>query len=584
MADKLKLFKVRPKSFISKLASSKLLLDESRGPPGENQARLLNLMFTRGRDGGSKDLKKTLRGKTTNYLGPLVGKKLEDTETEELRELVRNSVKSKGDTEAQRFEEASKLWVELGADPETLRNLKPNETSTIINAITYVLSLPHRLDLDASGFNEDIGEPLAKQVDSFLVQDAGINEDIVSERTRSVSTTAPSAASVQSTTSIQTEEERVIAQKNAEKKAREAIARGEAPAQGAGSAASVESFMSQQSFQRLQSRQTDEAEGPSGGTLPPGSSSKTFGSDLSAQINMELFGTRTGAPSEQSVESLKNFVEMFPGLTSSGSVSLSQASIQSINKMFPDMLSQDSRVSSDRRSESVDSFLKVFPSMSESSRSASFSTDRDYRDSLMRSESTLSSSFPGISFKLQPQAPPSTSSSLRFDSSLQSEDFITQNSTFFETQQPQRVPVIEDVQDGETYAGGVPPPGPGPTPGATTGGAGTGAGAPGGGGSYGPNNNDLERNERDARLARMIAEQNAKLAVEILKSQKKKGLKPFLSTEDMNEITFARNLDARQMKAENLFKDYQNANNQELQRLIELQRRYNDMYRVPIAK
>jgi len=38
------------------------------------------------------------------------------------------------------------------------------------------------------------------------------------------------------------------------------------------------------------------------------------------------------------------------------------------------------------------------------------------------------------------------------------------------------------------------------------------------------------------------------------------------------------------MKAENLFKDYQNANNQELQRLIELQRRYNDMYRVPIAK
>ena len=86
------------------------------------------------------------------------------------------------------------------------------------------------------------------------------------------------------------------------------------------------------------------------------------------------------------------------------------------------------------------------------------------------------------------------------------------------------------------------------------------------------------------KLARLIAEQNAKIQIAILKSQRKAGLKPFLSTEEMNEITFARNLDARKMKAENFYKDYQNANNQDMQRLIELQRYYNDMYRVPLAK
>ena len=85
-------------------------------------------------------------------------------------------------------------------------------------------------------------------------------------------------------------------------------------------------------------------------------------------------------------------------------------------------------------------------------------------------------------------------------------------------------------------------------------------------------------------LARLIAAENAELAIAIIKSQRKAEVQLFVSTDEMNKITHARNLDARIAKAENLFNDYQNSNNQDMQHLIEFQRQYNQRYRIPLAK
>lgn len=159
---------------------------------------------------------------------------------------------------------------------------------------------------------------------------------------------------------------------------------------------------------------------------------------------------------------------------------------------------------------------------------------------------------------------PFSSASQNFNLDIDAGSFggIFGQADFFEEQRPQRAHF--DPSTG-------PAQGPAPTPGQTPGPA------------QGPDGEQLDELGRAAQMARLIAQQNGKLAVDILKSLKKPEPELFMSTDRMNDITNERNLTARLLKKESLAQDHRNASRQDRARLAEIQRQYNQMHRVQIA-
>jgi len=555
--NSLNIFKPKPGSYLDRLHKSRFLLTQM-GQQGDTDAlRITNLLQVgKGKKKGA-DVK--------NQLSNMGGKKFFQSNMDDKANQLAIELSKQAKTDAKgnqsrghgklTLARAKQMWEDIGGNVDSLKGFGAREGGQITNLIAYLLSVPQQNpQLEKDGFTQDFEGEVSSIYSALPEKDW-------------VATTFPTTkppASVGSQQSVDDEPQDAKTKKRMEIMM---FNQGMKEAQGQGDFRKAANLASAKrgltsELERLTRIEADEkvrqqrkattrannklangeAEAQGAGAAAQSSlfMSQSSFSALAAQSASEATGPDGGVASVRSLPSRDSLFDSFRSEAKFQSSILSAPPLSSqstgtpfSNQFLNDVAGPSLGMSFGSSGTQQSSSVGPAPPLSESFTFGSSSTG----PAPPLSEEFSFGPSSGSSFGQQPRPPPST------------------GPQSYGSAQEQYNALVGAVAAGD-----------------------------GGGGAAGPNNNQLNEQDRDARLARMIAEQNAKLAVAIMKSQKKKGSKPFLSTEDMNLITTERNMDARQMKAEGLFKDYQNSNNQDTERLMELQREYNDLYRVPMAR